>query len=135
MDKLEKRLREDAGRIRPRATPELRARIAAATQRSACPDSARAPRPGFPVWLAGSLGGLAAAIVVVVLVQRDRPVSPPPEPAGYSVPQYVQRIEPAIPLHARTADLTEPLEEELQNLRADIDKARDTVARDLDFTF
>jgi hypothetical protein len=40
-----------------------------------------------------------------------------------------------LPLRVKTADLAAPLEDELQNLRSDLEKARDNVERDLKFTF
>jgi hypothetical protein len=38
-------------------------------------------------------------------------------------------------LDLRSADFTSPLEEELLKLQADLEKARETVRKDVDFTF
>jgi hypothetical protein len=47
-----------------------------------------------------------------------------------TTPQVMEIYRP-FPLNARTADLTEPLEEELQHLQSDLEKARVSVVRDL----
>jgi hypothetical protein len=59
---------------------------------------------------------------------------PPAEAVAESVPEYIREFE-QLPLRAKTADLTAPLEEELKNLRSDLERARENVEQDLDFTF
>lgn len=137
MTRLESRLKEDAARIEADVSPRLTSRIADAVRRAR-----RARRTGgervvsFPLWLAGSLTGVAGAFLVIVLVNRMDTGSGRPEPSvAPAVPEYVRRIEQTVPLYAETADLAEPLEEELENLRSDIEKARENVERDLAFTF
>ena len=141
MDDLEQRLREDALTIRADVPPELEARIHAALGRtSRTPPEAR-ERP-WPSWLAGSLAGAAAvaAVLTVTAVFVVNPV-PAPEPmqvedaVGYSVPEYVRELQRELPLDVRTAALTAPLEEELQNLRSDLEHAKEIVRQDLDVTF
>lgn len=162
MKEIEERLHEDAARLEAEVPAELRARIDSALRRAApaVPRRTRAgvglPRirhrfagkvgqqakaraigdrygPGS-LWLGGSLTGLAAAASVVLLVNRD--AGQAPEPLSHTprpVSEYVQ-LEFPVPLRAQTAVLTEPLEEELANLRSDLEKARENVARDLEFT-
>lgn len=137
MTKLERRLKEDAARIEAEVTPALESRLATAVR-----GARRLPRPGragelsFPLWLAGSLTGVAGAILVVVLMNRTQTAGEQPDAAvARAVPEYVHRFEQTVPLYAETADLTGPLEEELRNLRSDIERARENVERDLDFTF
>jgi hypothetical protein len=136
MDDLERRLREDAEAIRAEVPPQLTARIAS----SVCGVRALPPARrefGWPLWLAASLTGAAAAAVAIVSVNwrsMNEPAPPPAEAVAESVPDYIRDFE-QLPLHAKTADLTAPLEEELKNLRSDLERARENVEQDLDFTF
>lgn len=137
MDKLEQRLKRDAANIRADVPPELRERIDASLHDAARQRPAAARKAlTFPMWLAASLSGAAAAVLVFVVIGRD---AAPPEPANdqvaRSVPDYVQQVERGFPLEVETAELTAPLEEELRNLRADLEKARENVEEDLDFSF
>ena len=45
------------------------------------------------------------------------------------------QIQAQFPVTATTAEFTAPLEEELEKLRADIEKATQTVREDIDFNF
>lgn len=137
MDNIERRLRADAAEIRAEVPPHVRARIASSLQ------NARAIPPvrrefGWPLWLAASLTGAAAAVVVIVSVNWgsiDREQPQVAETVVRSVPEYVHELERQLPLRAKTANLTAPLEEELKNLRSDLERARENVEQDLDFTF
>lgn len=140
---LEQRLRNDAQQIRAEISPELRARISASI-RSVAPirsvpashDSRGSRGPG---WWASGLTGLAAALLIILLVNTDRgsePIAP-----GATDESIATTITPelgenlgTLPLKVRTADLTGPLEEELVRLQADIEKARERVERDLHLT-
>ncbi len=137
MTELERRLKEDAARIEADVTPALASRVARAVGRARRARRTRkASAVSFPLWLAGSLTGVAGAVLVIVLTNRTDTVSEVPDAAvARAVPEYVRRIERTVPLSAETADFTGPLEEELENLRSDIEKARENVERDLDFTF
>jgi len=137
MDKFDKRLKEDAAAIRAEVSPELKARIDA---------SLHGVEPIRPVgdgrsssarlWWASSLTGIAAAILVIVLVNFDAPDPVPAEPvAETTVPDAAETPFLAPMLDVRTAEFTGPLEEELVNLQSDLEKARETVRKDLDFTF
>jgi hypothetical protein len=134
MDELERRLREDATRIHAEVPADLQKRIGQSLQ-SARPMSP--PRRDFswPLWLAASVTGAAAAVVAIVLVNVANEVPESADSAAYSVPQYVNELHLALPLRATTADLTAPLEEEMKNLRADLERARENVEEDLEFTF
>jgi hypothetical protein len=136
MDDLERRLREDAGAIRAEVPPQLTARIASAVRGARALPPARREF-GWPLWLAASLTGAVAAAVAIVSVNRgSMDIAPPPpaEAVAESVPEYIREFE-QLPLRAKTADLTAPLEEELKNLRSDLERARENVEQDLDFTF
>lgn len=134
MDELERRLREDARQICARVPADLQARIGESLR------SAR-PRPparrdfSWPLWLAASITGAAAAVVAILSVNIGTGVPEAADSAAYSVPQYVDELHLELPLRATTADLTAPLEEEMKNLRSDLARARENVERDLGFTF
>ncbi len=137
---LERRLRADALAIHVNASPELRARIDASIRSVAQIRSVPAVRDsgkrGGSNWWASGLTGLAAALLIILLINtnRDRSQSPVPD-ADESVattvtPEVSERLG-SLPLKVRTADLTSPLEEELVRLQADLEKARQSVERDL----
>ena len=137
MDDLERRLKEDADRIRADVPSDLRSRIDASV-RAVPTKRPRRTEISLPLWLGGSLTGVAAAVLAIALVNWRDSAEPAPEPAdavAYSVPRYIDELERELPLRAKTADLTEPLEDELENLRSDLEKARENVERDLRFTF
>lgn len=142
MDEFEKRLKRDADAIEADVSDELRKRIDASLAgveplRPANSAQSKSRSVGG-LWWASSITGLAAAIIVIAMINWNRPVSdvPPMEPVATStVPRHIETLLSAPQLDLRNADFTSPLEDELVKLRADLEKARNTVARDLDFTF
>jgi hypothetical protein len=139
MDEFENRLKRDADEIRADISPELRERIDASlrgTKRiQPVPESGN---PGINLWWASSLTGLAAAVMVIVLINWNRPTTElvPVEPvAQRTVPAFdeLQSLNP--PRLIKTADFATPLEEELARLQADIERARANVRKDIEFTF
>jgi hypothetical protein len=113
MDKLAKRLRDDAARIDVNISDELDRRIEAsllavtpemADQRSVTP--ARPPM----FWWASTMTGVAAAVVVIAIMNWQAPQQPAAD----------------VPLN-----LTNPLQEELDNLESDLKKAEEKVRRDI----
>ena len=133
MDKLAKQLREDAGRIDATISAELDDRIRASLQ-GITPESVNErQQPSKPTsfWWASSLTGLAAAIAVIAVVNLR---GPDPEPAA---PQTAQTplILPKIEWNARAAVLTSPLEQEIEDLQADLKKAEQAVKEDIDRLF
>lgn len=132
MDKLAKRLREDADRIDASISPELDERINASL-RAVTPqrpaekqNSARS----WTFWLASSLTGAAAAIVLIaVLNLRDTPVETAPAVAENALPDIVE--VPVFDLHAEAAVLTSPLSQELEALQSDLKKAEEKLREDI----
>jgi hypothetical protein len=139
MDEFEDRLKRDAEEIKPGDTTALRARVDAslrATQRIRPVPAAR--DSGINIWWASSITGLAAAIAVIAVINWNAPPVPveAPEPlAGDTVPDYVDEFQGLYPPRLKTADFTDPLEAELAKLQADIDKARQNVKEDIEFSF
>ncbi|HZD52305.1 MAG TPA: hypothetical protein VE175_04615 [Woeseiaceae bacterium] len=131
MDEMEKRLKRDAARIRARVPPDVSARVQASLSRATEPGRPTPRTISLGLWLAASLSGAAAAALLLLLLPHaDR--SPPPEPLARSVP-LPRSIAGEFPLEVKTAELTAPLEQELDNLQSDIEKAREQVKEDLDF--
>ena len=140
MDEFEKRLKRDANAVQAEVSPELRSRIDASLR-------AVEPLKAAPVvqkstatlWWASSLTGLAAVLVLVVVANLDKPdasTAPEDVSAGLTEPPMPIELPLMSPgLDIRSADFTSPLEEELLKLRADIEKARENVRKDVDFTF
>jgi hypothetical protein len=137
MDKFEDQLRKDADAIEARVTPELSARIDASIHAIAHQYPKRTRRrPDVTWWFLSSLTG--AAVVLLLFVVMDKGGAPdvaPEQPAVVSAPEE-RTIPPLIevPLDVRSADFTEPLAEELDNLKSDFDKAREKLGEDLKFT-
>jgi len=139
MDEFEQRLKHDADALQARVSPELRRRIDA----SLCavepirPGTGR-QRSAARLWWASSLTGLAAAAALIVVTNWHRQEPPPAldvPVAQTTVPAESESLFTSPILDVRTAEFAGPLEEELDKLQSDFDKARESVRRDLDFTF
>ena len=142
MDEFERRLKQDAEELRVEVSPELQARIEASLH-SVTPVRqvpARADATAG-LWLASSLAGLAAAVIVIVLINWRSPEPVVVDPVAHetapreTVPEYTGELVGRLPLSAESAVLTAPLEDELMKLKADMEKARESVKDDIDFTF
>ncbi len=142
MDKFEKRLKRDAQDIDADVSSQLASRIEASLLAVERIEPVRQNRSDTSnLWWASSLTGLAAAAAVIVLLNwnRPEPAAVLPEQTAFQVVpdahEYLRQIQGRLPLHAETADFTHGLEAELQKLQADLEKARENVNRDIDFTF
>ena len=139
MDNLEQRLKADAADVDAEISTELEVRIAAslrAAERARPMD--RKPANNYTLWWLSSLTGVAAALIIIAIFGRSGP-SPEPgivhEPTTEVVPDAVPRPPVEFPLNAQPAELTGPLEEELEKLQSDLEKARENVERDLRRSF
>lgn len=131
MDKLAKRLHDDALQIEARVSEQLDARINASLQ-SIEPEQpvARRRRPGSgSFWWASSLTGIAAAALVIAVVNLHRPQPTAPGPAPRP------SVLPAIKWHTEAAVLTAPLEQEYEDLRSDLERAEEAVKQDIERLF
>ena len=128
MDKLSKRLRDDAARIDVAISDELDHRIEASLRAAtpeAAPGRARAVKPPL-FWWASTITGVAAAAAVIALLNwqvPDEPVRPPPVP--------IAELAPLPELNVEAAMLTAPLQQELEDLQSDFKKAEEKVRRDI----
>ena len=133
MDKLAKRLRDDAQNIECTISGELDDRISASLHGIApepAHDSRATTRPAW-FWWASSLTGVTAAVAVILIVNLQAP-EPQPVTAEAAVSPLVL---PAIEWHTETAVLTSPLKEEIENLQSDLKKAEEAVKEDIDRLF
>jgi hypothetical protein len=142
MDEFEKRLKQDAAGIQAKISPELEDRIRASLHAA----GREVPQPTrhtavSKLWWASSLTGLAAAAAVIVLVNMSSVPGDAPVPAPLAsrkVPDYrlyIEEFQGHMPLRADAVEFTDGLEEELARLQADLERARQSVSRDIDFTF
>ena len=133
MDKLARQLREDADRIECEVSAELDKRIRASLEAVQPETTSRSRRnsKSFPLWWASSLTGVAAAIVVIVVLNLQSP------PVGPTVTQPAPQalVIPSIEWQTQPAALTRSLEVELENLQADLKKAEEAVKQDIDDLF
>jgi hypothetical protein len=128
MDKLSRRLREDAARIDVAVSDELDHRIEASL-RAVIPETdagrERVVRPPL-FWWASTITGVAAAVVVIAVLNwraPDEPAMPTPVPLA--------ELAPIPDLNAEAAMLTAPLQQELEDLQSDLKKAEEKVKRDI----
>ncbi|MFQ5548580.1 MAG: hypothetical protein ACE5FV_09820, partial [Woeseia sp.] len=124
MDRLQKRLAEDARRIQADPGPELQERIRASLEATRPADRTPRPKatPGTSLWLASSLTGLAAALVIIAVLNTNGGVEPTTPTDIAPQPQINLSIQ-GFPLNTETAEWTAPLEQELENLQSDLEKA------------
>ncbi len=95
----------------------------------------KAETPGVSLWWASSLTGLAAAALVIILINWNPTTDPQEVQPVASTPGTVVSIQSGFPLNVETAEWATPLEEELKNLQSDLEKARESVERDLRQSF
>ena len=130
MDSLERRLKEDAGRIEVRISPELDERLRASLE-AAEPVRRPAPAPRQRwFWWASSLTGAVGALLVIALVNFG---SAPEAPSTVASPSSQPLLRPA--LDVRPAVMLGPLESELDNLKRDLARAEAALREDVDRIF
>ena len=133
MDKLAKQLKADAAMIDVQVSDELDRRITASLQ-GVTPERPEQPvvqsRPAA-FWWASSLTGVAAALVVIAIINSQS------QPGEDSVPQVAdtspvpELSTPTIDWKTESAMLTQPLQQELEDLQSDLKKAEEKVKRDI----
>jgi hypothetical protein len=133
MDKLAKQLRTDAERIECTVSEQLDARIRASlhgvTPEQITPPGAK-PK-SFSFWFASSLTGVAAAAAIIAIVNLQ---SPEPAPGIVETAPVAFNL-PKVQWKTKTAVLTGPLEQEIENLQSDLKKAEEAVKQDIDRLF
>ncbi len=133
MDKLAKRLRDDADQIKCTVSDELDSRIEASLQGVQMqPAQTREvePRPAS-FWWASSLTGVAVAAAIIVAVNMQSPETG----ADRTEPDQAPFVVPGIEWNARSAVFTGPLQQEIEDLRSDLEKAEEAVRQDIERLF
>ena len=130
MDKLTRQLREDAARIEAKVSPELDNRIRASLHNVPQQSAARRIRPArsHAFWLASTLSGVAAALVLITVINLG-PEEPVQELTADNAPQQITL--PDLDLDVEAATLTGPLADELEKLQEDLRKAEEAVRKDV----
>lgn len=130
MDKLAEQLKKDAALIDARVSDELDRRIEASLHATELerPSPSRPEARPASFWWASSLTGIAAAMVVIVILNSmdgTEPVETPPQSIAntFEVPRVQLKTESAM--------LTEPLRQELEDLQSDLKKAEEKVKQDM----
>ncbi len=127
MDKLAIQLREDAARINVKVSSELDDRIRASLEAvtpERSPENA-APGRSRSMWWSSSLTCIAAATVVIVLINLNQPKPP----AAVIDTQITSLFQPQLIIDP--AVMTAPLQKELEDLEADLRKAEEAVRKDI----
>lgn len=132
MDKLAERLKVDAAGIEVEISDELDRRLTASFQGIDPVQTApREPlqRPAF-FWWASSLTGVAAALIVIAVINAfSQPVQPPATIAKTS--PVNEPMTPVIDWKTESAMLTAPLQQELDDLQSDLRKAEEKVKSEI----
>jgi hypothetical protein len=132
MDKLAKQLKDDAARIDVQISDELDRRISASLQ---CvtpegPDTGVVRQRPAAFWWASSLTGVAAALIMVAVINSNSQIEAVPAVSPEISPVIVATI-PTIDWKAESAMLTRPLQQELEDLQADLKKAEKKVKKEI----
>jgi len=131
MDKLTRRLRDDADNIQVVVSDELDRRITASLHAvEPLPERAVRPGPSASFWWASTIAGVAAAAALVAVVNWRAP-APVPVETGQAVDLVA--VVPDIDWKVESAMLTSPLQKELDDLQADLKKAEEKVKQDIGF--
>jgi hypothetical protein len=132
MDKLAEKLKADATAIDVHISDDLDRRIAASLQGvepEQPSEAAPRPRPAL-FWWASSLSGVAAALAVIAIFNSQSQTDDMPVAIAQTSPVN-EILTPVIDWKTESAMLTQPLQRELEDLRADIKKAEEKVKQDI----
>jgi hypothetical protein len=128
MDKLSQRLHDDAERIEVTVSAEFEQRMSASlhsiAQEPAAP-SVRSKRP-ISMWWASSITGVAAAVAMIAIINTQEPA-----PQSRTEPAYPPLELPNVDWNAKSAVLVGPLQQEYENLQADLRKAEKALKQDI----
>lgn len=127
MDKLAQRLHDDAGKIEATVSDELDRRIAVSLQAISPEPAAPRVAPSRPLsmWWASSITGVAAVVAVIAVINLR------PEPASMTEPENAPLALPFADWKPETAVLLSPLQQEYEDLQADLKKAEKALKDDI----
>ncbi len=132
MDKLANQLKYDAAQLDVEISDELDRRITASL-RAVTPETPEKPRiqqRPAAFWWASSLTGVAAALIMIAIVNRQ-PAPDMTVPSVAETSPVKESVTPTIDWKTESAMLTRPLQQELEDLRSDIKKAEQKVKDDI----
>lgn len=135
MDEFERKLKDDADRIEATVSPALQARLDA-TVHALEPKSTSTlnSQPGIGWWWLSSLTGVAAALLLIVYLNRGDDIGDATPVAVDSTDNVAIAPLVDVPLDVRSAEFAggfaDPLAEELENLKSDFEKAREKLGYD-----
>jgi hypothetical protein len=133
MDKLAKQLKADAAAIDVQVSDELDRRISASLQ-GVVPEEPATPaarqRPPL-FWWASSLTGVAAALVVIAIINSQSRESVELAPQIAETSPVIETDTPIIHWNTESAMLTRPLQRELEDLQSDLKKAEEKLKREI----
>ena len=132
MDKLAKQLKADSELINAEVSDELDHRISASLRGIAPEQPANSPPRQRPAafWWASSLTGVAAALVVIAIINSQTQTDVAPAVVAETSPVN-EPGSPVIDWKTESAMLTRPLQRELEDLQSDIKRAEEKVKRDI----
>ena len=132
MDKLAKQLKDDAARIDVQISDELDRRISASLHgvTPEGPDTGVVRQRPAAFWWASSLTGVAAALIIVAVMNSNSQIEAVPAVSPETSPVTMATI-PTIDWKAESAMLTRPLQRELEDLQADLKKAEEKVKKEI----
>ncbi len=132
MNKLAKQLKDDAARINVQISEEFDRRMMASLEAAAseAPSAPRNQQRPAVFWWASSLTGVAAALVLIAVINSLSQVEDAPFVLPTTSPVSVATI-PSIDWKAESAMLTRPLQRELEDLQADLKKAEEKVKKEI----
>jgi hypothetical protein len=136
MDKLAEQLSKDAALIDVEISSQLDRRISASLHGVTpnVPDDVASPQRPAVFWWASSLTGIAAALVVLAIIDSHSQVEDATEAvadvaSGMSPVALV--TTPIIDWKTESAMLTQPLQRELEDLQSDLKRAEEKVKEDI----
>ncbi len=132
MDKLAEQLKDDAAQINVQISEEFDRRMMASLEAatSEAPSAPRIKQRPAVFWWASSLTGVAAALVLIAVINSLSQVEDAPFVLPTTSPVSVATI-PSIDWKAESAMLTRPLQRELEDLQADLKKAEEKVKKEI----
>ena len=127
MDKLAQRLHDDAGKIEATISDELDRRITASLLASSPERPAPRVEPSRPLsmWWASSITGVAAVVAVIAVVNLQ------PGPDSMTEPANPSLTLPFVDWTPKPAVLLSPLQQEYEDLQADLKKAEKALKDDI----
>jgi len=86
----------------------------------------KSPSRPFSMWWASSITGVAAVVAIIAVINMQQP-----EPESMTDPAVLPLALPFVKWQTKTAVLTGPLQQEYEDLQADLKKAEQALRDDI----